>query len=128
MLAIDQRVHEFFIRAFSWMRLPCDWSMSNGDLASFRHFELRNLRFKYSTKQNSSGGGRHHDLHRPVRCGYHQCLTVWHRHIQSQSVHDSCICRCQFSLAYSCIAQFGLYVDRGFGQFVRNVGELLAGF
>ena len=31
----------------------------------------------------------------------------------------------QFALAYSLIAQMGVYVDKGYGQFVRSVGELV---
>jgi hypothetical protein len=30
----------------------------------------------------------------------------------------------QFGIAYSLIAQFGLYIDRGWGQLVRNLFEL----
>ncbi|NEX21627.1 zinc ribbon domain-containing protein [Thiorhodococcus mannitoliphagus] len=33
----------------------------------------------------------------------------------------------QFALAYSCIAQIGVYVDRGFGQFVVRLSDLLPG-
>ena len=31
----------------------------------------------------------------------------------------------QFALAYSMIAQIGLYIDKGYGQFVRNLMELI---
>ncbi len=31
----------------------------------------------------------------------------------------------QFALAYSLIAQMGLFIDKGYGQFVRNVMELI---
>jgi len=34
----------------------------------------------------------------------------------------------QFAVAHSCIAQIGLYLDRGYGQFVVRLGELLPGF
>lgn len=34
----------------------------------------------------------------------------------------------QFALAYSLIAQMGVYVDKGYGQFVRSIGELLGAF
>ena len=30
----------------------------------------------------------------------------------------------QFGIAYSLIAQFGLYIDQGWGQFVRNLSDL----
>ncbi|QTA82298.1 Uncharacterized protein dnl_46720 [Desulfonema limicola] len=31
----------------------------------------------------------------------------------------------QFAIAYSCIAQLGLYIDRGYGQFVLNILKFL---
>ena len=31
----------------------------------------------------------------------------------------------QFAVAYSLIAQFGLFIDKGFGQFVRPITEVL---
>ena len=31
----------------------------------------------------------------------------------------------QFAIAYSLIAQIGLYVDKGYGQLVRNIFELI---
>lgn len=34
----------------------------------------------------------------------------------------------QFAVAYSLIAQLGIYVDQGYGQFVRSVAELMAMF
>ena len=34
----------------------------------------------------------------------------------------------QFGAAWSLIAQFGLYVDQGYGQFVRNLPDLLHRF
>ena len=34
----------------------------------------------------------------------------------------------QFAIAYSLIAQIGLYIDRGYGQFVWNIIELLKSF
>jgi hypothetical protein len=34
----------------------------------------------------------------------------------------------QFAMAYSCIAQIGLYVDKGYGQVVRQISGLLSGF
>ena len=34
----------------------------------------------------------------------------------------------QFALAYSLIAQMGVYVDKGYGQFVRSIGELFGAF
>lgn len=34
----------------------------------------------------------------------------------------------QFAVAWSCIAQVGLYVERGYGQAVWRIGQLLAGF
>jgi len=40
-------------------------------------------------------------------------------------------CKHQMSeqaLAYSCIAQIGLYVDQGYGQVVRQISEVLARF
>jgi hypothetical protein len=33
----------------------------------------------------------------------------------------------QIGAAYSLIAQIGIYVDRGYGQVVRSVAELLGG-
>ena len=30
----------------------------------------------------------------------------------------------QFALSYSCIAQIGLYIDRGYGQFVRRFVDI----
>lgn len=30
----------------------------------------------------------------------------------------------QFALSYSCIAQIGLYIDRGYGQFVRSFVDI----
>ena len=34
----------------------------------------------------------------------------------------------QFGIAYSLLAQIGLYIDQGYGQFVRNILELLNRF
>jgi hypothetical protein len=34
----------------------------------------------------------------------------------------------QFGIAYSVIAQFGLYVDKGYGQIVRNISDLFSSF
>ncbi len=34
----------------------------------------------------------------------------------------------QFAFAYSCIAQIGIYVDQGYGQIVRRLGDLLGSF
>ena len=34
----------------------------------------------------------------------------------------------QFALAYSCIAQIGLYIDRGYGQFVHRLVDVLGKF
>jgi hypothetical protein len=31
----------------------------------------------------------------------------------------------QFAVAYSCLAQIGLYVNKGYGQFVRKIGDIL---
>lgn len=31
----------------------------------------------------------------------------------------------QFAFAYSLVAQMGLYIDKGYGQIVKSVGELL---
>ena len=33
----------------------------------------------------------------------------------------------QFALAYACIAQIGLYLDKGYGQVVKKIGELFIG-
>lgn len=33
----------------------------------------------------------------------------------------------QFAVAYALIAQMGIYIDEGYGQFVRQIGELLPG-
>ncbi|MDJ0804871.1 MAG: hypothetical protein QNI97_18495 [Desulfobacterales bacterium] len=33
----------------------------------------------------------------------------------------------QFALAYACIAQIGLYLNKGYGQVVKKIGELFIG-
>ena len=34
----------------------------------------------------------------------------------------------QFAIAYSLVAQMGLYIDKGYGQFVRSILDLLGHF
>ena len=34
----------------------------------------------------------------------------------------------QFAFAYSCIAQIGIYLHNGTGQFAKKLSELIAGF
>jgi hypothetical protein len=58
-----------------------------------------------------------------MRCRHH--LSIRDRHYQHQPVTIAAYALAQFAAAYALIAQIGIYIHEGHGQFVKSVTEVI---